>query len=214
MLVCQNFQVLPEITKEFKMKKIALLFSLLFFALNVHAQSPKDLIRATTDAVIADIKVNLENYKKEPAKLYEFVETTVLKHFDFKRMTHLALGKYRRKMNAQQEVEMVNVFQELLVRTYSKALLEYEDQGVLYLSSKGSVARGEVIVRTVIDQPGGFPIPLNYKLYLSNNAWMVYDISVDNVSLVTNYRSSFSRQIKKSGIDGLIKSLRERNKSA
>lgn len=196
------------------MKKILLAFSLLFFAMNAQAQTPEELIKETTDAVLADIKINLAAYKKEPAKLYQFVEKTVIKHFDFKRMTNLALGKYRRKMNASQHVAMTEVFQELLVRTYSKALLEYEDQGVSYLPSKGSVAKGEVTVRTVIDQPGGFPIPLHYKLSLKDGAWMVYDISVDHVSLVTNYRSSFARQIKKNGIDGLIKSLRDRNKDA
>ncbi len=188
--------------------------SLFFLTLNAQAQTPEELIRSTTDAVLADIKVNLATYKKEPAKLYVFVKETVLKHFDFERMTNLALGKFRRKMTDTQKVEMNEVFQALLVRTYSKALLEYEDQGVLYLPSKGSVARGDVTVRTVIDQPGGFPIPLNYKLYRVGDTWRVYDISVDNVSLVTNYRSSFARQIKKNGIDGLIKSLRDRNNAA
>lgn len=197
-----------------KFKKILWVFGLLFLALNGQAQTPEKLIKDTTDAVLADIKVNLESYKKEPAKLYAFVKETVLKHFDFERMTHLALGKYRRKMNASQMMAMNEIFQELLVRTYSKALLEYEDQGVIYLPSKGSLARGDVTVRTEIDQPGGFPIPLYYKLYLKDGVWKVYDISVDNVSLVTNYRSSFSRQIKKNGIDGLIKSLRERNNAA
>ncbi len=196
------------------MKKIAWVLGLLFLALNVQAETPEVLIKSTTDAVLADIKVNLESYKKEPAKLYVFVKETVLKHFDFKRMTNLALGRYRRKMNEDQMTAMNEVFQELLVRTYSKALLEYEDQGVIYLPSKGSVARGDVTVRTEIDQPGGFPIPLYYKLYLKDGIWKVYDISVDNVSLVTNYRSSFSRQIKKNGVDGLIKSLRERNNEA
>jgi len=200
--------------KELNMNRIILLLSLLVFAFNAQAQNPKDLIKETTNIVLADIKVNIENYKKDPQQLYQFVDSTVLKHFDFERMTNLALGRYRRKMNKEQLAEMRELFQELLVRTYSKALLEYEGQAVLYLPSKGSVARGEVTVRTEIDQPGGFPIPLNYKLYLEGEKWKVYDISVDGVSLVTNYRSSFSRKIKKNGVDGLIKSLRDRNKPA
>ncbi len=193
------------------MKSFLLILGFLLFSGVAQAQSPEDLIKETTDAVLADIKVNLEHYKKDPASLYLFVKETVLTHFDFERMTNLALGRYRRQMSDKQKAEMNEVFQELLVRTYSKALLEYEDQGVAYLPSKGSIKKGDVTVRTEIEQPGGFPIPLNYKLYLKDGVWRVYDISVDNVSLVTNYRSSFSRQIKKSGIDGLIKSLRERN---
>ncbi len=196
------------------MKKILLLIGVLFLTLSVQAQSPEELIKETTNTVLADIKVNLESYKKDPVKLYQFVEETVLKHFDFERMTNLALGRYRRKMSDEQKADMRVLFQELLVRTYSKALLEYEDQGVAYLPSKGSLKKGDITIRTEIEQPGGFPIPLNYKLYLKDDAWRVYDISVDNVSLVTNYRSSFSRQIKKSGVDGLIKSLRDRNKAS
>ena len=76
---------------------------------------------------------------------------------------------------------------------------------------QGSVADGEVVVRTEIEQPGGFPIPLDYRLKLSDQGWKVYDISVDDISLVTNYRSSFARQIRKEGVDGLIKLLKERN---
>jgi len=193
------------------MKKIILLLSFFIFSVNVQAQTPEELIKETTELVLADIKVNVETYKTAPALLYKFVDTTVLKHFDFEKMTNLALGRYRRKMNDEQKIDMQNVFQELLVRTYSKALLEYENQGVKYLPSKGSVEKGEVTVRTEIEQPGGLPIPLNYKLYLKDGSWKVYDISVDNISLVTNYRSSFARQIKKTGIDGLIKSLRDRN---
>ena len=70
---------------------------------------------------------------------------------------------------------------------------------------------GDVTVRTEIEQKGGFPIPLNYSLKNSKQGWKVYDISVDDISLVTNYRSSFARQIKKNGVDGLIKTLHDRN---
>lgn len=196
------------------MKSLWMFLSLLVFTINVQAQSPEELIRQATDTVLADIKINLSAYKKNPDKLYAFVEQTVLKHFDFERMTKLALGRHQRKISDSQMRDMQKEFQQLLVRTYSNALLEYEDQGIIYLSSRGSIAKGDVTVRTEIDQPGGFPIPLSYKLYLKDGAWAVYDISVDSISLVTNYRSSFSRQIKKIGIDGLIKMLQDRNRSA
>ena len=82
---------------------------------------------------------------------------------------------------------------------------------ITYLPMRGKLDRGEVSIRTEIEQKGGFPIPLNYELYKKDGGWKVYDISVDNISLVTNYRSSFARKIKEAGIDGLIKSLRSRN---
>ena len=99
------------------------------------------------------------------------------------------------------------------MRTYSSALLEYTDQSLVYLPTEGSEADGLVTVRTEIEQAGGFPIPINYTLRRGDDGWKVFDISVDGVSLVTNYRSSFARAIKKNGVDGLIQTLQERNQS-
>jgi phospholipid transport system substrate-binding protein len=106
---------------------------------------------------------------------------------------------------------IVSQFRQLLVRTYSSALYEYTDQELIFLPMEGSEAEGLVTVRLEIEQAGGFPIPINYTLRLGDNGWKVFDVSVDEVSLVTNYRSSFARAIKKNGVDGLIKTLQERN---
>lgn len=128
-------------------------------------------------------------------------------------MTDLALGNFKDDVNEQQRPAIVNEFRLLLVRTYSSALLEYTDQVLVYLPMEGSEAEGLVTVRTEIEQAGGFPIPINYRLRNGDDGWKVFDISVDEVSLVTNYRSSFARAIKKNGVDGLIETLRSRNGS-
>lgn len=176
---------------------------------------PERLVRDTANQVLTVIKTRQNDFKKEPAKLYQLVDEKVLPHFDFERMTDLALGRYKRKVNGDQKPRLVQEFRQLLVRTYGKALLDYQDQVIAYLPMRGSLDKGEVTVRTEIEQKGGFPIPLNYDLYLrDDNTWKVYDISVDNISLVTNYRSSFARKIKEAGIDGLIDSLRARNGEA
>ncbi len=174
-------------------------------------QDPENLIRQTSDKVLMQIKANAKQYREDPAKLYALVEDVVLPHFNFVKMTELALGRNRSKVSAQQKPLIVAEFKTLLVRTYGSALLENSDQKIIYLPMTPSGKEGYATVKTEIDQAGGFPIPLNYKLHLEEGGWKVYDISVDDVSLVTNYRSSFSRQIKKNGVDGLIKTLRERN---
>jgi phospholipid transport system substrate-binding protein len=140
------------------------------------------------------------------------VGDVVLPHFNFEKMTELALGRHKDKISQEQKPLIVSEFRILLVRTYGKALLEYNDQEIIYLPMVPSSKEGYATVKTEIDQAGGFPIPLDYKLQLEDDGWKVYDISVDEVSLVTNYRSSFSRQIKKNGVEGLIKTLRERNR--
>ena len=195
------------------MKRIfALLFLLLSLPLAA-AIGPEQLIRETSDQVIAEIRTNGETYRQNPEQIYKLVETVVLPHFDFSAMTDLALGKYRDQVSAEQRPTIVNEFRALLVRTYSSALLEYTDQELVYLPMEGSEADGEVMVKTEISQQGGFPIPIDYRLRLGDDGWKVFDISVDEVSLVTNYRSSFARAIKKDGVDGLIKTLQDRNQS-
>ena len=177
------------------------------------ATGPEQLIRETSDKVLDEMKINAEQYKTNPQGVYDLVNTVVLPHFDFSAMTDRALGRYKDDVNEQQRPEIVNEFRMLLVRTYSSALLEYTDQVLVYLPMEGSEAEGEVTVRTEIEQAGGFPIPINYVLRNGDDGWKVLDISVDEVSLVTNYRSSFARAIKKNGVDGLIETLRARNGS-
>ena len=185
---------------------------LLFLSLPLGAAiGPEQLIQETSDKVITEIRSNGETYRQNPEQIYKLVEALVLPHFDFTAMTDLALGNYRDQVSAEQRPTIVNEFRALLVRTYSSALLEYTDQEVRFLPMEGSEADGEVLVKTEISQQGGFPIPIDYRLRLGDDGWKVFDISVDEVSLVTNYRSSFARAIKKDGVDGLIRTLQDRN---
>ncbi len=175
------------------------------------AAGPERLIRDTSEKVLAEIKNNADTYKSDPQNIYRLVDNVVLPHFDFDAMTDLALGRYEKDVNAEQKPAIVAEFRQLLVRTYSSALLEYTDQKIIYLPTEGSEADGKVVVRTEIEQAGGFPIPIHYTLRLGDDGWKVFDISVDGVSLVTNYRSSFARAISKNGVDGLLQTLKERN---
>ena len=174
--------------------------------------APEQLIRQTSDVVLTTIKTNQDEYKQQPAKLYAMVDEKVLPHFDFERMTDLALGRYKRQVEAGQREKLVQAFRSLLVRTYGKALLEYTNQKILYLPLRGKVAEGEVTIRTEIEQQGGFPIPINYEMYIKDGSWKVFDISIDNISLVTNYRTSFAQEIKANGVDSLIRTLQDKNK--
>ncbi len=195
------------------MKQLIVFLLCVFFQQTAIATEslPEELIRTASNQVLSRIQSDPEQYQQDPAKLYALVDEIVLPHFDFGTMTDLALGRYKTKISTEQRRLITNEFRILLVRTYGKALLEYNDQKIIYLPIEGSLESGDVTVRTEIEQKGGFPIPLNYSLKQTGHGWKVYDISVDEISLVTNYRSSFSREIRKNGIDGLIKTLRERN---
>jgi phospholipid transport system substrate-binding protein len=177
------------------------------------AIGPEQLIRQTSESVMAEIRANMAIYKSDPQKLYKLVDELVLPHFNFAAMTDLALGRYKDRISAKQKSMIVTEFRQLLVRTYSSALVEYNDQELIYLPMDGTETEGMVTVRTRYDQPGGFPIPIDYNMRLGDDGWKVFDVSVDEVSLVTNYRSSFARAIKRDGVDGLIKTLQARNQN-
>jgi phospholipid transport system substrate-binding protein len=175
------------------------------------ATGPEQLIRQTTKSVMLEIRENIDTYKSDPQKVHKLVDEQVLPHFDFAAMADLALGKYEDRVSAEQRSAIVSEFRLLLVRTYSSALVEYTEQEPIYLPMDGTEAEGIVTVKTQYEQPGGFPIPIDYSLRLGDDGWKVFDVRVDEISLVTNYRSSFARAIKRDGVDGLIRTLQERN---
>jgi phospholipid transport system substrate-binding protein len=194
------------------MIKALLLIALFSQSVFSAAVDPQQLIKQAIDKVLGEIKLNLEDYRASPDKLLALVDEEVLPHFDFVAMTNLALYRYRKEFNDEQKSRIVNEFKVLLIRTYGTALLEYNNQEVNYLDMVGSVEKGKVKVKTEVTQTGGSAIPLDYSLRRGKQGWKVYDIQIDGISLVTNYRSSFAREINKNGVEGLIKLLNERNK--
>ena len=179
--------------------------------LAVASIAPLDLVKQTSDQVLSTIKENHGTLQSDPEKLYKLVDEIVLPHFDFQRMSQLVLGKYWRSASPEQQQRFTHEFRTLLVRTYSKALVQYKDQTIAYLPMRGDETSGDVLVRTEVQQPDGYPIPISYSLYEVSGDWKVYDVVIDNVSLVTNYRSSFASDIRKAGLDDLIARLAERN---
>jgi len=187
---------------------------LVVFCGGVHAsmQSPQDLIETTANQVLEKLTNEKALISKEPERVYDLVNEFILPHFDFERMSKWVLGKYWRRTNAEQKVRFVEEFRTLLVRTYASSLAEYTDKKINYLPFRDDVSSGDVTVRSEIDQPGGFPIPINYRLQKNGETWKVYDVTIDDISLVANYRSSFSKEIRNAGIDKLISTLADRNK--
>jgi phospholipid transport system substrate-binding protein len=176
-------------------------------------QDAQALVKNTADTVFARLKQDQAKLKANPHLIYPLVEDVVLPHFDFEKMSQWVLGKNWRNTTEAQRKRFVDQFRNLLVRTYAKALLEYTDQTLNYLPVQADASAKKVVVRTVIEQKGSTsPIPINYAMYLKNDAWKVYDITVDNVSLVSNYRNSFASEIQQGGVDQLIAKLEDMNK--
>lgn len=172
------------------------------------ADTPPDVLaRTTTQEVLAILKQDKEIQNGNQKKVYQLVEAKVLPNFDFNRMTQLAIGKHWPRASAKQKEALVTEFRNLLVRTYSSSLTAFSNQTVEFKPLSMKPDDTDVTVRSEIRQPGGQPIPIDYSMYKTAFGWKVYDVTIDGVSLVTNYRASFSNTIRQSGIDGLIKTL-------
>lgn len=183
-------------------------------ALHAAEMPPDDLVRDTAQDVLAIVKKDKDIQAGSQKKINDLVEAKVLPHFDFKLMTQYAVGKHWRQATPAQQDALTNEFRTLLVRTYSTSLSAYKNQTIEYKPLKMQPGDTDVTVKTQVIQPGGQPIPIDYSLQKEANGWKVYDVVIDNVSLVTNYRGSFGTEIRKSGIDGLIKTLIEKNQVA
>lgn len=168
---------------------------------------PQELVKATTDQTLARLQRERAALQQNPDGIYDLVQEVITPHFDFIRISAWVLGKYWRTASQEQKIRFVKAFRTLLVQTYGVVLLDYTDQELRYLPLRDDPANGDVTVRTEVIQPNGEAVSINYRLYLKNNAWKVYDISVEGVSLVTNFRTSYATEIKQSGLDTLIQRL-------
>lgn len=198
------------------MKKLwfVLLVTVLFAGPAYAIKAPEVLVSETTDKITGALRVEQENIKAKPGRLFEIVDEVVLPHFDFHRMSSWVLGKYWRQANEQEREQFTKEFRILLVRTYAKALNDNYDRKIDMLPVRIQKDGQEATVRTEVQQDAGFPIPIDYRMYVKGDAWKVYDVSVDNISLVANYRTSFAQEIRKDGLPKLIARLADRNKEA
>ena len=176
--------------------------------------APDVLIRVTVDDVVSVIKADKEIQSGNMEKTLVLVEEKVLPHFDFERMTQLAVGKYWRRATPEQKKALVKEFRAKLVRTYTKVFSVYRDQIIEVKPLKMTDDANEVTVMTTITKPGTPAIPVNYEMRKKSGVWKAFDIYIEGVSMVMNYRADFAAQIESGGIDGLIKTLEENNKTA
>lgn len=194
---------------------IALLgcLALSLFAPAFAQEAPDVLVHRVTEEVLEIVRKDKEIQNGNTQKAIDLVEVRVLPHFNFARMTALAVGKDWRKASPQQQQQLTQEFKTLLVRTYSNALTGYRNQKMVYKPLKMNPGDGDALVRTEVVQPGNKPVQIDYSLEKVEAAWKVYDVVVAGISLVTNYRDQFGQEVRNGGIDGLIAAIAGKNKS-
>jgi phospholipid transport system substrate-binding protein len=195
----------------------SLLLSALLFAANVQAQAPDAapdvLVRDLTNSVLETIKADKSFTAGDVSKVQKLVDEKILPYVDFQKMTQLAVGRGWRSATPEQRAALTREFRTLLVRTYSGALSQVKDHQVQMRPFRAQPTDTDVLVRTAVVPSRGDPIQLDYRLEKQNSAWKIYDVNVLGVWLVENYKTQFAGEISAGGVEGLIKSLTERNKA-
>ncbi len=192
-----------------------LLLPLALIVSPVHAQeAPDALVKRVSEDVLASLRADKELQAGNPAKVKQLIEAKLAPHFDFARMTALAMGRNWRAATPEQQKQLTEQFKSLLVRTYSGALSNYRDNTITYKPLRMNAGDTDVIVRTEVTRPGQAPVPIDYSMEKTPEGWKAYDVVVAGVSLVTNYRDEFNDVVKSSGVDGLIKTLADKNKGS
>jgi phospholipid transport system substrate-binding protein len=174
--------------------------------------SPEQLVQKITNDVLAAVKSDKALAAGDKQKAVKLAEEKVLPYIDFEYATRLAVGRAWRQASPEQKSRLVTEFRNMLVRTYSNSVQAYEGQTLKVLPSRGkSDSADEATVRTQFVRTGGQPLPIDFAMHKVGNAWKVYDITVEGVSLVLTYRSEFDAIVKQQGIDGLIQALAQKN---
>ena len=196
----------------YKLPRIAA-FTLALLALPAFAQeTPDALVKRVSAETVQAIKADPKIAAGDPARVKEVIEQKLLPNFDFSRMTSLAMGRNWRQASPEQQQRLTSEFQTLLVRTYSNALTQYRDEKLDGKPLKVDANTTDTTVRTEVIRPGRQPVQIDYSMTKTPQGWKAYDIIVGGISLVTNYRDEFNEQVKAGGVDGLIKTLADKNR--
>ncbi|MDH3380103.1 MAG: ABC transporter substrate-binding protein [Gammaproteobacteria bacterium] len=197
------------------MKKFVLPLLLWTTLLGAESLPPDELIRQTTERALSELQAKRDQLEQDPEKLYRLIDEVLLPHIDFERTAQLILGRHWRMADAQQQKRFVMEFRTLLVRTYAIAVFEYNGEKIQYKPLRMKEGDTMAVVQAEIESRSGPPIPFHYNLEKSESGdWKVFDISIDGISLVTNYRTSYGRMIQQKGMDGMLDVLAAKNREA
>lgn len=182
------------------------------------AESPAVVMQQTARTMFSALEQDQGRLSGDAQQVYALVERVLVPHVDFERASRWVLGRYWRQASLAQRTRFISEFRTLLVRFYSNALVAFLgahhiDPGMVrFLPYKADGDSNEAVVRSLVRQPNGSEVQVNYTLHRGPTGWKVYDVTVEGISLVTTYRSSFAAEIRKDGLDGLIHTLSERNR--
>jgi phospholipid transport system substrate-binding protein len=174
-------------------------------------EAPEALIKRVSQDVLNTVKSDKEIQSGNRKKIVELVETKIFPYVDFEKTTAMTAGRYWRQATPEQQQKLANEFRRLLINTYAGAIAKAKNNEIKFRPFRGSPNDTDVEVRSQVLQPGNEPIELDYRLEKTSSGWKIYDLNILGAWLIETYKQTFSSEISKSGIDGLIKTLEDKN---
>ncbi|HEY8099151.1 MAG TPA: ABC transporter substrate-binding protein [Burkholderiaceae bacterium] len=174
-------------------------------------EAPDALVKRVSQDVLNTVSTDKDIQSGNKQKVFELVENKIFPYVDFQRTTAMAAGRYWRQATPEQQQKLSNEFRRLLINTYAGAISQAKNHKINFKPFRGSPTDTEVEVRSQVIQPGGEPIELDYRLEKTADGWKIYDLNILGAWLIETYKQTFANEISKSGIDGLIKTLEEKN---
>jgi phospholipid transport system substrate-binding protein len=192
---------------------VLLLLSLAAFSAQGAQSAPDALLKNATSEVLASLKED-KGIAGDAARLDGLIESKIVPVFDFSLMTQFAMGRNWRQASTAQRGRLTTEFKSMLVRTYSGMLTTYRDAAITYKPIRFVPGDTDATVRSEVSQPGAKPLRVDYEIARTARGWKVYDVKIDGISVVTAYRDGFAAKVRESGVDGLIRSLSEKNRQS
>ena len=172
---------------------------------------PENAIQNISESLKTVLQNNQERIKTDKAYVYQLANDVVAPHVDFNKLSGLALGKHWRRATPQQKKEFMHQFQRLLVRTYATAFREFGEWSLKFTPRHDANDAGNVLVRSEILRPGAPPVSVKYRMHKKDGEWLAYDVVIEGISLVTNYRTTFAKEVRRNGMGGLIRRVTQLN---
>ena len=184
----------------------------MFFALCASADdsetAPQEVVESAATTMAEKLNGRKDYYEANLEELYLMIDEVLLPHFDTRYSGRLVLGKHWKGTAEEQRADFIDVFYQSLLQSYAQGLLEFDQDKIEFLPFQGDLSEKRVVVKTQMHLDDGSEVPVNYSMRRSGPAWKVYDVRIEGVSYIQNYRNQFNAEISANGVDSVIERLR------
>ncbi|MBT8078417.1 MAG: ABC transporter substrate-binding protein [Gammaproteobacteria bacterium] len=190
------------------MKRLFATLALALMSIGANAQSPNDIIEEAVDEISSQLSVRRQELESDPQALYAMIDEILLPRFDRRYAAQLVLGKHWRTASEQQRNDFIDAFYKSLLKKYADSLLEFDEDKVMVLPFRGDESKSRTVVRTEVRLDDGTKVPVNYGLVKRASGWLMFDVVVEGISYVRNFRVELNSEIQASSLDAVIERLR------